>query len=361
MFEQDIVLARLLLEKCQASQQRRDEVHGELRQREDELAEQTAMRQSRENYADILAKAAALLERPDLQVETPDTTDLETYVHTLRDEAEVVTRQASQFEDLLAELEARAPEIVATARGEMPEAGAVMAEADADDMASEDAAEGGEGEETTGEVEPAEEEEAAAEEPAAEDAGIEPEEDAGAELDDAAGETYRSEPAEEEDLSRGDDGYDAGNLLKRFNLHSLKTKEAFTYGRGAAYIVDASSVLERVPNYDLTIRGGEESALRDELLRDFDHLSRELSGTFYIVFDSWYHPLASIGNRVAAVYTTGDTEGTRDGAHKRIRDLIREVRNKHRSLCLVTNTDDLADQVRSDELFIISLADFFNF
>jgi hypothetical protein len=334
MFEQDIQLARLLLEKCQASRLRRDDLQANLVQQETELDQQLSLRREREGYADLMAKAAALLDRPDLEVRAPDTTELEVRVLELREEVDAVTQQSAQFEELLSELETRAPEIVANARGEV--AGPMVSD---------------EQSQTEPGLDDSPEDQAA---PVYEQADAEPAD----EISTATEVESEQEVAEEEPVA---EAYDAGNLLKRFNLHALKTKEAFTYGRGAAYVIDASSVLERVPNYDITIRGGEPSAIRDELLRDFDQLSRELSGTFYLVFDSWYHPLVSVGNRVGSIYTTGELEGTRDGARRRVVDLVKELDGKHRNLCVVTSDDELAGRFRNDDLFIISLAEFFNF
>ena len=351
MFEQDIELARLLIAKCQASQNQRDELQAALTERAQELEQQQSLKREREGYADVMAKAASLLERPDLQIALPDTTELETQVSELEEQANTASEQAAQFEELLDELASRAPEIVEKARAEAEE----QQESRLDESA--------------GEPEPEE-----TSEPVGDAVEKEPTDDPGdAELpstDETAAEDNASVDAEPEEEAYSQDryeageetnAYDAGNLLKRFNLHALKTKEAFTYGRGAAYLVDASTVLERVPNYDIAIRGGEESTLRDELLRDLDHLSKELSGTFYAVFESWYHPLISVGNRVGAIYTTGELEGTRDGARQRTLELANELKDKHRTICIVTSDDDLAKLFEPDSVFIISLAEFFNF
>lgn len=378
MFEQDVQLAKLLLEKYDNSQQRREQFHEELAAKRAELEELSEVRRSRESYADILAKAASLLERPDLQVSDPETSELEEEVLRLQESYDKADAEYSQFDELVEQLRERAPEIVKAAREALasnpPDLGGDEGDAlDAPsihDGSTEDD-EGGYGYNPGAAVEESNVEhhhpaghdvEGLAEEEEVLEEGLETEE-VGAELAPEAAELL---PEDESSFSEnggpedGEEAIDAGNLLKRFNLHALKTKEAFTYGRGAGYVVDATSVLSRIPNYDITIRDGEDSTIRDELLRDFDQLSRELSGTFYIVFDSWYHPLVTIGNRVAAIYATGEGEGTREAAHNKLREVTREIERKHKSICVITGDDDLASTLKDREVFVISLNDFFN-
>src|SRR5690606_2539796 len=94
--------------------------------------------------------------------------------------------------------------------------------------------------------------------------------------------------------------------LSRFNLDHLKKKEAFTFGRGAAYVVDGESVLDRLPYYDYSLRGVLEAQTRDELARDIDVLSTELHGKFHIVYSSAHKPSIQLGEHVSLDCADGE-------------------------------------------------------
>lgn len=320
MYEQDIQIAKLLFDRLTEIDQRAEALHTELDGTRNELQRIAEVRDERAQYLDILSRAARLLERADLEVESPQTDDLEAREADLLERIDEISREAQVYRELINELSSRAPQLVEAAgvQEQQPPAAADMTASTV--PATFDAALG------------AEPLEAAAEE-GEPDSHPFPE-SAGAELDQDA-------------------------VLGRFNLSNLKAKESFTIGRGAAYLIDATSVLERVPHYDSYFRAMKESAARDELVRDIDMLSCELSGNFHIVFNAWHQPGCAYGNNVLVEYATGENEGTKPAGDRRIRELVSSMSGKEHSLCIVTGDSDLADELRSPGVHIISLGEFF--
>ena len=145
--------------------------------------------------------------------------------------------------------------------------------------------------------------------------------------------------------------------LSRFNLDHLKKKEAFTFGRGAAYIVDGDSVLDRLPYYDFSLRGVLENQTRDELARDIDVLSTELHGSFHIVYGSQYNSSINLGDDVSL--NCADGEGGKEAADDHVRLLVSELIAKHTCVCVITGDVALADSVRGQSIHILQLHDFF--
>jgi predicted RNA-binding protein with PIN domain len=319
MYEQDIELARLLLERLTELDKRAESLHAELDETRKELQNIATVRDERAQYMDILSRAARLLERPDLEVESPQSSELESRETELLAHIDELHREALVYRELSSELSQRAPHLLSAAQGD-----AVPAEALALAAAAEAAAD-----------EPA---------PALEQEAVQaPEEDA-AESPFGAGMSADDDPA---------------LILGRFNINNLKTKESFTFGRGAAYVVDGTSVLERVPHYDTHFRAMKETAARDELIRDIDVLSRELSGSFHVVFSSWHQPAIATSHDVGVEYGTGEGEGTKLAGNRRLRELASELGGQERSVCVVTGDTALADSLRGPGVHIISLGEFF--
>lgn len=379
MHEKDIELAKLLLGKLQELDQRRAQVNEALAHVESELEGVRKLREERSQYLDILTRAAQLLEREDLKEELPETSALEEEAEKLIGQLDEIRQVAAQYEELVEGLRERAPLLLESAGIGQPPAESVE-EGPAADAGSEAGAveeplaeEVGAAEEAGEEpplLEPASAEDIIAaddevlvETPAVE-AGEGPadeEQDAEAETEaqvEAPAEPAVAEPAPEEQAPPISSA-DAELSLKRFNVSNLKRREAFTHGRGAAYIIDASSVLERVPNYDHYVRGIEPEQAREELIRDFDVLTRELSGTFHLIFNAWFQYAAVHGNTLTVEFGTGPGEGTKEASDRRLRELVFEMTAKLRPVCIVTGDSTLADSVRGQGIHIIPLGEFF--
>jgi len=319
MYEQDIELARLLLERLTELDKRAESLHAELDDTRKELQNIATVRDERAQYMDILSRAARLLERPDLEVESPQTSELENRETELIAHIDELHREALTYRELSSELSQRAPHLLSAAKGDAAPAAAPALAAAAEAPADE----------------PAPVQEPAAE-PAPEEGGSESPFGAGMSADD-----------------------DPTLILNRFNINNLKTKESFTFGRGAAYLVDGTSVLERVPHYDTHFRAMKDTAARDELIRDIDALSRELSGAFHVVFSSWHQPAIATSHDVGVEYGTGEGEGTKLAGDRKLRELAIELGGQDRSLCIVTGDSTLADSLRGPGVHIISLGEFF--
>lgn len=391
MHEKDLELAKLLLGKLSALEAQQARLSADLSRAQDELERQWQMRDERAKYLDILSRAAELLNRADLREELPETTDLEQQVTRLEDELSQLSQEAAQHRELVESLNERAPQLVSAARsGYPPPLDAAAAEGDAaigEEPAMDEVAEppglelvdaaglepdGVEPAPTTAvtdevpagpeEPEPAEparaDDAAEAPAPATENEAAAPEQTANG----TESETLPGAPATdgdgEEDTAL-DHGIDPEISLSRFNLSNLKRREAFTHGRGAAYIIDASSVLERVPNYDHYVRGIELEEAREELIRDFDILGRELSGSFHLVFSAWFQYATRHGNNVSVEFSTGPDEGTKDASDRRLRELVFEMTAKLRPVCVITGDRELLESVRGQGIHPILLGEFF--
>ena len=75
MYEQDVKLARMLVEKIKALRSEEDSVKHDLDQARQELSRVEQIREERDAYLAILSEAADLLDSKDLVVDNPDTTE----------------------------------------------------------------------------------------------------------------------------------------------------------------------------------------------------------------------------------------------------------------------------------------------
>jgi hypothetical protein len=394
--EKDIELAKLLLGKLNDLVSRQAQLSADLSQAQDELETQWQMREERGKYLDILSRAADLLNRTDLREELPETTQLEQQVTQLESALEAVTQEVAQHRELVDGLSERAPGLIALARGEdAPGVGAEIEAADgagdsgdapeAHDAADEPAAPAMPEDETGADATTSAEladvpEEVGPDTPPSAGADHEAEGEAGeslagepdampapAPVDEPEAQAAGEEQAQAADeageadapVTHTDHGIDPEISLGRFNLANLKRREAFTHGRGAAYIIDAASVLERVPNYDHYVRGIELEQTREELIRDFDILGRELSGTFHLVFSQWFQYTTQHGNNLTVEFSTGPNEGTKEASDRRLRELVFEMTAKLRPVCVITGDRELLESVRGQGIHPILLGEFF--
>ena len=382
MHEKDVELARLLLGKLDQLGAQHAQLAGELSQVQSDLAAQQQQRDERAAYLDILSRAAELLNRQDLHEDLPETSALEQHAAQLQGQLDEIEQVAAQYRELVEGLGQRAPQLIAYARGDEPAAPAAKEAAASHAGVELTAFQGMDAETPSLELAEAEEPEtqSAVAEPAPEPGEDEADDAAETEPDPEAAEAAIEQPAEvaateasgdsaeetdapqeagsETAAASGMDS-DAKASLHRFNLSNLKRRESFTHGRGAAYIIDASSVLERVPNYDHYVRGIELEQAREELIHDFDVLGRELSGTFHLVFSSWFQYKVTHGNNLTVEFGSGPAEGTKEASDNRLRELVFEMTAKLRPVCVVTGDSAMADNVRGQGIHIIPLGEFF--
>lgn len=418
MFEQDIELTRLLLNKLTELDARGEQLRGEIGECQGRLDESQSVRAEREQYLDVLARAAQLLERTDLTVDSPEISALELKMSELTDGLEALDQEMLQYRKLVDELRERAPDLLAAAREGGPPAAvepeeepeyAPLEPVEEEPPADEEFEPEEEPESPFAEaaVEPEEEveefEEAEEAEPspapvaiaepepiAAEEESeieFEPEPEPEAEIEAVAEFESEPEPAAEaeaepepaaepegpveielqEELAPQTNGGEIGApaayersmaLDQLFDVKDLKVKEAFTYGLGAAYIVDATSVLDRVPNYDQHFRALQENQVRDELIGDLDRLSREISGDFYVVFISPHEISVPFGTHVFVQHPDGD--GSKEAASMHIVQLVKNITSEDRVVCVVTGDTVLAENVSDTKVHVIPLGEFFN-
>ena len=429
MYEQDVKLARMLVEKIKALRSEEDSVKHDLDQARQELSRVEQIREERDAYLAILSEAADLLDSKDLVVDNPDTTEQKEQVDNLEFKLEELDEESQKYSRLIDALREKAPQLFESVNEDDPDAAPELSE-EAREASSEETVASAEvadavaepveqdedeeeaGEEVAEAGEAPAEESAPEEEPAVEvNAGEDQSEDQQEEDDDESAEDEQPEPetlevhvssnghAGDAEHVNGNGAHEAVAIdeddsddmpaaadededqpapgeatqveatvvkvavespertLSRFNLDHLKKKEAFTFGRGAAYIVDGDSVLDRLPYYDYSLRGVLEAQTRDELARDIDVLSTELHGKFHIVYSSQYNPSIQLGEHVSLSCANG--EGGKEAADDHIRELVSELIAKHTCVCVITGDVALADSVRGQSIHILQLHDFF--
>jgi len=329
MFEQDIELTRLLLDKVAALSSQGDELRSDLEHAETELAKTQQVREERKNFQDVLARAAELLDRADLQVESPATTEQEERVNTLRGQLDEVEQAILTHRQVIDDLESTAPELVEAAR-----AGTTAAEEPitVEYSGSQD------DEPETVEIE---------EEPSAEEA-----------VDQVVPEPVAEDGAPELNPTAAD-GHEQPAVAQLFNLEELRIKETFTYGKDAAFIIDATSVLARVPHYDRHFRALNEADISSELIGDLNRLSHEITGDFHVFFTSQPPPSVDHGPQVAIHPFTRESGGEETSHSQHVIDKVTELRAQERVVCLVSGDADLAEAAAGPEIYIIPLSEFF--
>lgn len=350
MYEQDIELTRLLLDKLQELDTQGEQLRSSIQQYQTELAETRQVREERESYLDVLSRAAQLLERVDLEVESPQISDLDQQIQELRLQLEGIDQEVLQYRKLVDELRERAPKLLEAATGQ-------FAGASTDFSVEHSDADYAEQEEGVAEEPPFDQSAPEADlAPADEDDESEPHW-SGDEEPTPAEEAAGAHPADEVQVASHAKFNRPTELDQLFDLKDLKVKEAFTFGLGAAYIVDATSVLDRVPHYDRHFLALHENEIRDALLSDLERLSREISGDFHVIFTTEHESAAIIGSHVKIEAAGGD--GTKGQADTRIVQLVAEITGQERTACVVTGDAVLAENVSGDGVYVIPLGNFF--
>jgi hypothetical protein len=416
MHEKDIELARLLIAR-EAEMRAKDEaLRHELQAVQQRVDEARALSEQRDAYADILAKAADLLQRSDLAVEMPDTAEDESRLAELTTELGALEAQEQQFQDLVHALKDRAPQLFDAATGALkvaddsgsPEATTAGAEPEA---AAADQAEPASSVEPAEDVSAAqampevalpepEEVQAAAPQPAPEaEARNEPVQVAPPET--SVPEEERSEPPAEaasddwdssvklyvagrgQEVPAEDDQYawtppatengstihsepdqplteeELERFLQRFNMEKIQKETTEVLGGEAAYVIDAASVLDNIPYYDRDIRGGPVRFIRDELLRDIDLLSRHLKGPVYLVLDQPHDTEQKLSAKVAVRALSPADKGRREAAEELFKKVLAEATTGGTTVCFVTGDLGLGGSMRSRRVHFFPLSDFF--
>lgn len=329
MFEQDIELTRLLLDKVAALSSQGDKLRSELEQAEAELAKTQQVREERKNFQDVLARAADLLDRADLQVESPATTEQEEGVNALRAQLDEVDQAILTHRQVIDDLESSAPELVDAARASASTIEEPTTEEFSDSQVDEH---------ERVEIE---------EEPSAEETA-----------DQGVAEHIDEDGAPEPSIAAAD-GHEWPAVAQLFNLEELRIKETFTYGKDAAFVIDATSVLARVPHYDRHFRALNEADISNELVGDIDRLSHEISGDFHVFFANQPPPSVEHSPQVIIHQITGESESGEASISEHVIDKITELRAQERVVCLVSGDVELTEAVAGPEIYIIPLSEFF--
>ena len=117
-----------------------------------------------------------------------------------------------------------------------------------------------------------------------------------------------------------------------------------------------------VTPYKLTEFGGAPPSTDNatlELLRDVDTLSREVSGSFYLIFDREFTSPLELSEEVFPVGVAGEGERTLEATRTEVRNVVNEQSGRQRSVCLVTADKSLAESVSGPGVHFVQLSDFF--
>jgi hypothetical protein len=422
MHEKDIELARLLIARDTELRERSAALQAELDGIQARVAEAKALSEQRDAYADILAKAADLLNRGDLAVEAPDTSADEARLAELQAQVGELEAQDRQYQELITALKERAPQLFDAATGallsspaepsaaeaeapavtEEPQAKAEPPAAPEEDLPAEEAAASGAASEPEPEPAAEPEPEAAsapaaelpAEPPAPAEAAPSPEQpEAEAAPASPGGETDWDEsvklyvagrgqavPQQEEGMyswgppeeaasngaathqSEPDEPLTADELerfLQRFNLEQIQKETDEALGGEAAYVIDAASVLDNIPYYDRDIRGGPVRFIRDELLRDIDLLSRRLNGRVYLVLDQPHETEQKVSSKVSLRSLSPADKGRREAAEELFKVVLAEATKSGKPVSFVSGDAVLGGSLRSRRVHFFPLGDFF--
>lgn len=306
MLKQDVELAKLLLEKSDSMLLRARELQGELDGVEDRLLEARSLKEERGGYEDVLARAAELLGREDLKVEPPQTDDLEEHASLIREELDKVLSESSEYARLLSTLRERAPQVMAAAGDEAPRASANGLPDEAGDE---------------------------------EDGAPHPKGGALPQISQAR-------------FSGG--GEDAA-LLSHFNLPLIQSKVG---PAGLAVVIDASSVIERVPFYDRHRLAVDEAGARDALVKDIAVLGGQVQCGFHLIFNAAHDTDIPHGGNIL-IEDGGGGDDARELVSQRVQALVSVYNGQGIPVAVVTGSPGLAETVRQGGAQAFQLAEFF--
>lgn len=309
MLKQDVELAKLLLDKSDSMLKRARELQGELDGVEDRLLEARSLKAERGGYEDVLARAAELLGREDLKVEAPQTDDLEEHASLIREELDKVLSESSEYARLLSTLRERAPQVMVAAGDNAPLASSnglpEEGEQDADEEESAPHPKGG------------------------------------------------SLP--QISLSRFSGGGEDAALLSHFNLPLIQSKVG---PAGLAVIIDASSVIERVPFYDRHRLAVDEAGARDALVKDVAVLGGQLQCGFHLIFNALHDSEIPHGGNIL-IEDGGGGADARDRVSHRVQELVSLYNAQGIPSAVVTGSPGLADTARQGGAQAFQLSEFF--
>ncbi|MCH7471368.1 hypothetical protein IIA79_00245 [bacterium] len=357
MYKEDIELANLLLGKISELGEKLEQAGEQMKSAQAELDDLRKVREERSEYEDIIFEVADLLEREDLKLESPADTEADEKVASLNKETEDINKELEKYNKLLSVLRERAPQLVAAAEaGSSPEAAAPGGEQEPFGLAPADDAGGAAvpGGQMAGDNPVESEVETQEASPGGGEAAVQ-------ELSEAEeNEAEENEQSAESAVQSATDVEDEEEkVLARFKLRGLKATKVFARGKRAECIVDATSVLDRIPNYDYYTQKIKEEEARDELVRDIDLLGKQLPATFHVVFNSWHQPGVQFGDNVKIEHGSGEGEGSKAAGDRRMKELVAEITGNLRKAVVVTGDTSFAEEVRGPGVQVIPLSDFF--
>ncbi|MCC7478565.1 hypothetical protein IT575_08925 [bacterium] len=125
-----------------------------------------------------------------------------------------------------------------------------------------------------------------------------------------------------------------------------------------AFVVDATAVLERIPHYDRYHLALDESAARDELVRDFSFLAADLNANVHLVFNDPHHAAFVTDERVHLEH--GDVaSGDQNPGDQRIQEIVLDYIEKEQPVALVTSDPTLQNLFKGENVLVFSLGEFF--
>jgi hypothetical protein len=381
MHEKDIQLARLLIARQSELAASGDLLRAKLADVEGRLEQRRKAVAERDTYADILAKAANLLQRDDLTVEAEDHSAEEEELAQVQAElAELETHEA-QFRELTDALREKAPQLFDAATGELsvssspvppvasqPVAEAAVETAEADAASTEDIGAGTPAQSNGSS--------AHAEAPGPQAAAQAEDWDESVKVY-VAGRQRELTPEDEEYLARAsavqtavaetppasapdepltDDELE--RFLTRFNMDVIQRQVIQSLGPEACFVIDGASVMNNIPYYDHSIRGGPVRFIRDELLRDFGLLSRHLDRAVHVVLDHEHAPELPLSAKLSLQALSGDEQGNRSAQDRLLKEVLADAAQRTQ-VCLVTGELTLGGSLRSRRVQFLPVADFF--
>jgi hypothetical protein len=382
MYEKDIQLARLLIERQAELTASGDRLREQEREIQERIRQIHAGVEERNQYADILAQAADLLQRSDLTVEAPDTSTEESELAEVASQLNALTEQEVKFRELVDALRERAPQLFDAATGELsladqpshagesslqtsdqqtdsanqlsqtsPDNSVHGEEAESESLTINQADDWDEDVKVfvagrTKVLTPEDEEYLARE--AARSLELQTEEET-SQTSAATLPSAPDEPLTEEELDR---------FLLRFNMDVIQRQVMQTLGPDAVFVVDAASVMNNIPYYDNAIRGGPVKFIREELLRDFGLLSRHLDRKVHLVLDHEHTPEAPLFAGVTLQTLHSGDQGQRVAQDTLLKSVLADAA-QHTQVCLVTGELALGGSLRSRRVQFLPVTDFF--
>ncbi len=129
-------------------------------------------------------------------------------------------------------------------------------------------------------------------------------------------------------------------------------------GEQPIFVIDATAVLERIPHYDRYHLALDETAARDELVRDFSFLAADLNTEFHLVFNDPHVPGFSPDPHVVLEHGDVNSSDPNPG-DQRIQEIVLDYIENDRQVALVTSDPTLQGLFKGENVLVFSLGEFF--